>query len=96
MANQQNLEKMQLRQNYRNLWHTDLMRTIQVDTPLRHVYHTCSGNEPFMMICQDTHVVPVTCPAVVGVEKVNVLNFAFVLRQTIPLQSGLGYGSMRL
>ncbi|CAJ2676543.1 uncharacterized protein LOC123914098 isoform X2 [Trifolium pratense] len=33
MANQQNLEKMQVRQNYRNLWHTDLMRTIQVDTP---------------------------------------------------------------
>ncbi|XP_058732048.1 uncharacterized protein LOC131603658 [Vicia villosa] len=32
-ANQQNLEKMQLRQNYRNLWHTDLMRTIQADTP---------------------------------------------------------------
>ncbi|XP_004503687.1 uncharacterized protein [Cicer arietinum] len=33
MTNQQNLEKMQLRQNYRNLWHTDLMRTIQADTP---------------------------------------------------------------
>lgn len=33
-----------------------------------------------MMICQDTHAVLVTCPAVVGVEKVNVLNFAFVLR----------------
>ncbi|CAL5214863.1 unnamed protein product [Lathyrus oleraceus] len=32
-ANQQNLEKMQLRQNYRNLWHTDLLRTIQADTP---------------------------------------------------------------
>lgn len=31
MAAQQNLEKMQLRQNYRNLWHTDLIRTIQAD-----------------------------------------------------------------
>ncbi|XP_019444659.1 PREDICTED: uncharacterized protein LOC109348608 [Lupinus angustifolius] len=33
MASQQNLEKMQIRQNYRNLWHTDLMNTIQADTP---------------------------------------------------------------
>ncbi|CAI9094127.1 OLC1v1029818C4 [Oldenlandia corymbosa var. corymbosa] len=32
MANQQ-YEKMQLRQNYRNLWHTDLMSTIQADPP---------------------------------------------------------------
>ncbi|PON62918.1 PLAC8 family protein [Parasponia andersonii] len=33
MASQEHLEKMQLRQNYRNLWHTDLMSTIQADTP---------------------------------------------------------------
>ncbi|CAL0311413.1 unnamed protein product [Lupinus luteus] len=33
MASQQNLEKMQIRQNYRNLWHTDLTNTIQADTP---------------------------------------------------------------
>ncbi|THG17551.1 hypothetical protein TEA_011463 [Camellia sinensis var. sinensis] len=33
MASQEHLDKMQLRQNYRNLWHTDLMGTIQVDTP---------------------------------------------------------------
>ncbi|OIW19826.1 hypothetical protein TanjilG_24539 [Lupinus angustifolius] len=32
-AQQQNLEKMQLRQSYRNLWHTDLMSTIQADCP---------------------------------------------------------------
>jgi hypothetical protein len=31
-------------------------------------------------VVTDTHVVLVTCPAVVGVEKVNVLNFAFVPR----------------
>ncbi|XP_073026818.1 uncharacterized protein [Primulina eburnea] len=33
MGSQQHLEKMQQRQNYRNLWHTDLMRTIQNDPP---------------------------------------------------------------
>ncbi|WCJ26335.1 PLAC8 family protein [Euphorbia peplus] len=32
-ANQAHLDKMQQRQSYRNLWHTDLMRTIQVDPP---------------------------------------------------------------
>ncbi|GAB4857413.1 hypothetical protein Ancab_015322 [Ancistrocladus abbreviatus] len=30
---QDNLEKMQLRQNYRNLWHTDLLHTLEADTP---------------------------------------------------------------
>ncbi|THF99440.1 hypothetical protein TEA_018251 [Camellia sinensis var. sinensis] len=35
MASQEHLDKMQLRQNYRNLWHTDLMGTIQADTPSR-------------------------------------------------------------
>ncbi|KAK4435382.1 hypothetical protein Salat_0701600 [Sesamum alatum] len=33
MGSQAHLDKMQLRQNYRNLWHTDLMRTIQQDPP---------------------------------------------------------------
>ncbi|KAK4262786.1 hypothetical protein QN277_028297 [Acacia crassicarpa] len=33
MASQAHLEKMQLRQNYRNVWHTNLMSTIQADTP---------------------------------------------------------------
>ncbi|KAE8712883.1 homeobox protein BEL1-like protein [Hibiscus syriacus] len=33
MASQEHMEKMKLRQNYRNLWHTDLMHTIQQDTP---------------------------------------------------------------
>ncbi|XVF52941.1 hypothetical protein PTKIN_Ptkin05aG0058400 [Pterospermum kingtungense] len=33
MASQVHLDKMQLRQNYRNLWHTDLMSTMQHDTP---------------------------------------------------------------
>ncbi|KAK4374439.1 hypothetical protein RND71_005116 [Anisodus tanguticus] len=33
MASQEYLNKMQVRQNYRNLWHTDLMRSIQADTP---------------------------------------------------------------
>ncbi|XP_010314492.1 uncharacterized protein [Solanum lycopersicum] len=33
MASQEYLNKMQVRQNYRNLWHTDLMSTIQADTP---------------------------------------------------------------
>ncbi|KAJ9555143.1 hypothetical protein OSB04_009757 [Centaurea solstitialis] len=32
-ASQAHLEKMQLRQSYRNVWHTDLMRTISADTP---------------------------------------------------------------
>ncbi|KAI3936265.1 hypothetical protein MKW92_029593 [Papaver armeniacum] len=30
---QENLDKMKVRQDYRNLWHTDLMSTIQADTP---------------------------------------------------------------
>ncbi|RDX76120.1 hypothetical protein CR513_43926, partial [Mucuna pruriens] len=77
---QQHIEKMQVRQSYRNLWHTDLLNTIQSDTPLLRVYRICSANELFTMICQDTHVVLVTCPAVVGVEKVNVLNSASVQR----------------
>ncbi|GER57515.1 PLAC8 family protein [Striga asiatica] len=33
MGSQEHLEKMQQRQNYRNLWHTDLMSTIQRDPP---------------------------------------------------------------
>ncbi|GFP88911.1 hypothetical protein PHJA_001034800 [Phtheirospermum japonicum] len=33
MGSQMHLDKMQERQNYRNLWHTDLMRTIQQDPP---------------------------------------------------------------
>ncbi|KAG6388290.1 hypothetical protein SASPL_153492 [Salvia splendens] len=33
MGSQANMDKMQQRQNYRNLWHTDLMRTIQNDPP---------------------------------------------------------------
>ncbi|KAK8658093.1 hypothetical protein V6N13_036305 [Hibiscus sabdariffa] len=33
MASQEHLDKMQLRQNYRNLWHSDLMSTMQQDTP---------------------------------------------------------------
>ncbi|KQK23913.1 uncharacterized protein LOC100839343 isoform X2 [Brachypodium distachyon] len=32
-SSQANLDKMQLRQSYRNLWHTDLMSTIQADFP---------------------------------------------------------------
>ncbi|KAJ0594423.1 hypothetical protein HanHA300_Chr03g0108421 [Helianthus annuus] len=33
MASQEHLDKMQLRQNYRNLWHTTLMNSISADTP---------------------------------------------------------------
>lgn len=33
MGSQANMEKMQQRQNYRNVWHTDLMRTIQNNPP---------------------------------------------------------------
>lgn len=39
-----------------------------------------------MMICQDTHVVLATCLAAVGVEKVNVQNFAFALRFSSALE----------
>jgi len=35
MASQQHIEKMQLRQNFRNFWHTDLFTTIQADTPCK-------------------------------------------------------------
>ncbi|KAG0490227.1 hypothetical protein HPP92_007090 [Vanilla planifolia] len=33
MASQASLEKMELRKNYRNLWHTDLLSTIKADCP---------------------------------------------------------------
>lgn len=33
MASQEHIEKMQLRQNFRNVWHSDLLNTIKVDTP---------------------------------------------------------------
>ncbi|VVA31644.1 PREDICTED: PLAC8 [Prunus dulcis] len=33
MPSQEYMDKMQGRQNYRNLWHSDLMSTIQADTP---------------------------------------------------------------
>ncbi|GAB2273882.1 hypothetical protein Dimus_008654 [Dionaea muscipula] len=32
-ANPQHLEKMKVRQGYRNFWHTDLLHTLQADTP---------------------------------------------------------------
>jgi hypothetical protein len=32
-SSQANLEKMHLRQSYRNLWHTDIMGTMQADFP---------------------------------------------------------------
>ena len=35
MASQQHIEKMQLRQNFRNFWHADLFTTIQSDTPCK-------------------------------------------------------------
>lgn len=53
---------------------------------VRHVFHTCSVKELSMMTCQDTHVALVTCLAVVGVEKVDVLNFVFVLRFSSALE----------
>ncbi|KAI4332342.1 hypothetical protein L6164_017260 [Bauhinia variegata] len=86
MASQEYLGKMQVRQNYGNLWHTDLMSTIQADTPLHRVYHTFPANELFMMTCHDTHVVLVICHVVVGVEKVDVLNFVFVPRFSSALE----------
>ncbi|XP_021754202.1 uncharacterized protein LOC110719554 isoform X1 [Chenopodium quinoa] len=33
MVSQDYIQKMEVRQNFRNLWHTDLLRTIQADTP---------------------------------------------------------------
>ncbi|KAK7308969.1 hypothetical protein RJT34_05341 [Clitoria ternatea] len=51
-----------------------------------HVYHICSADELSTMICQDTHVVQVTCPAVVGVEKVNVLNSVLAQRFSAVLE----------
>ncbi|RXH77044.1 hypothetical protein DVH24_019932 [Malus domestica] len=86
MPSQEYMDKMQVRQNYRNLWHSDLMGTIQADTRLHHVLHTCSGNEHFIMTCQDMYAVLVICPVAVGVGKVNVLNSAWQLRYTMNLE----------
>jgi len=40
----------------------------------------CLCDISVVLFFPDTHAALVTCPAVVGVEKVNVLNFAFALR----------------
>jgi hypothetical protein len=32
-SSQANIEKMHLRQSYRNVWHTDIMSTMQADFP---------------------------------------------------------------
>lgn len=32
-SSQANLDKMQLRQSYRNVWHTDMTNAIQADFP---------------------------------------------------------------
>jgi len=40
----------------------------------------CDNLYGYLLFTPDTHVVLVTCPAVVGVEKVNVLNSALVRR----------------
>jgi len=34
-ASQDKLDKMKLRQDYRNLWHSDLMGTVTADTPCK-------------------------------------------------------------
>ncbi|KAL2348025.1 hypothetical protein Fmac_002025 [Flemingia macrophylla] len=92
MGSQQQMETMEVRKNYRNLWHTDLLHTIQSDTP-----YCCfalwwfsqpqvsskmnSMVDTDICLVPDTHVVLVTCPAVVTVEKVNSLNYAFAPSQ---------------
>ncbi|PKA60418.1 hypothetical protein AXF42_Ash008478 [Apostasia shenzhenica] len=43
MASQANLEKMQVRQSYRNLWHTDLMSSIKADCPFYYLYLSYSA-----------------------------------------------------
>ncbi|MQL89330.1 hypothetical protein Taro_021903, partial [Colocasia esculenta] len=42
MSSQEYMDKMQLRQNYRNLWHTDLMRTVVADFPYCCLAFWCS------------------------------------------------------
>ncbi|KAG6502617.1 hypothetical protein ZIOFF_034902 [Zingiber officinale] len=86
MASQAFLDKMQLRQNYRNLWHTDLMGTVRADFPLGHVSRTCFANELFTMTCQGTHVVRGIYHAVEDVEKVDAQSFAFALRFSCALE----------
>lgn len=36
-GSQDKLDKMQLRQSYRNLWHSDLMSTVSADTPCNYL-----------------------------------------------------------
>ncbi|KAK7378559.1 hypothetical protein VNO80_04003 [Phaseolus coccineus] len=48
----------------------------------------------FMMICQDTHVVLVTCPGVVAVEKVNTLNSASLRSNNPNLLPHFGFGNL--
>ncbi|KAK4418603.1 hypothetical protein Salat_2273100 [Sesamum alatum] len=71
---------MEARRSYRNLWHASLMRTPLDDPTLAHVSHICCENVLSGVICPDMNVVEGTCPVVVNVEKVNVLNFVFALR----------------
>uniref|UniRef100_A0A803MCR9 Uncharacterized protein n=1 Tax=Chenopodium quinoa TaxID=63459 RepID=A0A803MCR9_CHEQI len=37
MVSQDYIQKMEVRQNFRNLWHADLLRTVQADTPYMYV-----------------------------------------------------------
>ncbi|WZZ53694.1 hypothetical protein YC2023_053801 [Brassica napus] len=74
---QDKLEKMQLRQSYRNI----VASRVCVVTPYMDlVFHTYFEREHFTMTCQGTLVVVDTCLVVVGVEKASALNFVLPLR----------------
>ncbi|KAL2902748.1 Glycine-rich protein A3 [Bienertia sinuspersici] len=49
MVSQDYLQKMEVRQNYRNFWHTDLLRTIQADTPYCCLSLFCSPCVSYML-----------------------------------------------
>ncbi|CAA7040342.1 unnamed protein product [Microthlaspi erraticum] len=86
-SSQDKLDKMQLRQSYRNVWHSDLMSTVSADTPLDLVFHTYSEREHFTMTCQGILVVGDICLVVVGVEKANALNSVLPLRVCACMQT---------
>ncbi|KAK2984559.1 hypothetical protein RJ640_018937 [Escallonia rubra] len=47
MPSQEYMDKMQVRQNYRNLWHTDLTGAIQADTTCKFGLAACIAASPF-------------------------------------------------
>ncbi|KAG5538340.1 hypothetical protein RHGRI_019061 [Rhododendron griersonianum] len=100
MASQAHLDKMAVRRDYRNLWHTDLMSTMRADPGYCCLSAICAPCISYMLRKRalygdmssgfpfgqiGTHAAVAICLAVADVEKVNAQNFVFVPRFSFAL-----------